>query len=515
MPTRRDVLRILIASSGALYLGPALGSCSSRKGSLVRSSGERQRVEHQSYQAAHRYIRDHQTTTLDWNAAERHSADVVIVGAGPAGIAAAVQLHTAGYQIALIENEHVPGGAARAGTYNDVHYPLGSIYYVEHNAAIEDLCRFAGVTPVAVPDDTLVLNGTSYHNLWDDATIALLPVGRNEKDSLRRFRDDLLRMRERDQIPGYPLPSVLPNQLRELDHRTGAEFVARYRCQLLYTVLDMYARSAMGASLDQVNAYALLNFYANEINVPRFTFSGGLGGLVLPIANKLGDATVTGRTCIRITNDGNNANVWAIDQEGKLYRYQARAVIVAIQKFMLPWIIPDLPEPQQAAIRSLHYAPFLTVHLCSSTSILPAGFDIWLPEGDTLFTDIINANATLGSAATTTAVASIYAPRSPSERAVMQSDDVLAAFARKIAERALQVLPEADSEAIEEIHVFGWGHALVVPVPGSHSGTAQRAQMPFGRILFANTDNDSAPAFENAVAHGVRAAEQVIELLKR
>ncbi len=515
MPSRRDILRILLLGSGALYVGPRLGSCTRSEQSLSRASSQRQTVGHQFFDTPHHYIRDHQTSTLKWHSARKHVVDVAIVGAGPAGLAAALRLQTDGYQIALIENEPIAGGAARSGNYNTVQYPLAAIYFVERRGDIEELCRFAGVEPIPVPEDTLILEQSSFANVWDDATLSSLPITQREKSELRRFRDDLLGLRESERLPEYPLPETLPDDWKALDSMSAADYVARYRSPLLRALLDLYTRSSMGGSLENVNAFALLNFYASEIATQRYTFPGGLAGLASPLITKMGDAVKTQMTCIRISTDGPSVMIWALDRDGQMHRFDCRAAIVAVQKFMLPWILPDLPSAQQAAMRSLQYAPFLTVHLCAEQPLLPNGFDVWVPSGGQLFTDIINANATANRSQQTSFVASIYAPRTMAERAIMQSDDVLAAYARKIADHAARSVPTIHAETIEEVHVFGWGHALVVPVPGSHSGLAQAARQRFGRIVFANTDNDSSPAFENAVAHGTSAAEAAIGLLKQ
>ncbi|MCX7929165.1 MAG: NAD(P)-binding protein [Chlorobi bacterium] len=517
MISRRDVLRILLLGSGALYTAPLLGSCQQDR-TPRRVSNEHSakntypHVAHQYYDAPHQYIREHRHNTLSWQSAHHHTTDVAIIGAGPAGLAAAVALLGTNYDFVLLDNESVGGGAARCGRYDSVEYPLAAVYFVERTAPIEELCRFAGVQPIEAPGDTLILDRNPYQRLWQDETIATLPICATEKSELRRFRDDLLDRIAQGEIPSYPLPETLPPHLQTLDSTSAASFVAQYRSPLLHTILELYTRSSMGGSLESVNAYALLNFYASEIATPRYTFPGGLAGVTVPVVKKLGDRVQTGMTCLRIENPANPL-VWALDREGRLHRIQSRVAIVTVQKFMIPWVIPDLPAAQQAAMHSLQYAPFLTVHLCAHTPLLPSGFDIWIPEGSQLFTDIINANAMMKSTVTSAAVASIYAPRTVAERAIMQSDDILAAYAQRIAERAVQSVPTIPPEAIEEVHVFGWGHAVVMPVPGSHSVVAQQARQRYENILFANTDNDSAPAFENAVAHGYRAAEDAIELL--
>ncbi|MCS7302241.1 MAG: NAD(P)-binding protein [Candidatus Kapabacteria bacterium] len=514
MPSRRDVLRILLLGSGTLYWSAPLGSCHHTRLQRDEDQENAPGIMHQRYSAAHRFLRDHRPINLDSRNAEHHQADVVIVGSGPAGLTAATMLTLEGYEVFLIENEPIGGGAARAATYHDIHYPLAAIYFVELTDAIKQLCDFAGVVPHQVGEDAIIVDGTSFSPLWSNGDDALLPLSPPEKDALRRFRDDLLALRERDALPSYPLPETLPPDSAELDGISAATYLQRYRSPFLTSLLDMYARSSMGGTLEQINAYALLNFYGSEILAPRFTFRGGMAGLAQPILEKLGDRVYRGQTCIRVESAVNSPTVWAIDQRGRLHRYQSRVAIVTVQKFMLPWMIPELPEAQKAAMHSLQYAPFLTVHLCSREHIPLMAFDTWVPAGGKLFTDIISAAQTAQPRSSANVV-SIYAPRSPEERWILQSDDVLAAYARRIADLAYQSVPSLRGAPIDEVHVFGWGHAVVVPTVGSHSGIAQTARQRFGRVLFANTDNDSAPAFENAVAAGARAAEKATEILKQ
>lgn len=515
MLSRRDALRILLLGTGAMYLAPALSSCGHNEQLQRIDAPSRQqkgvRVGHQHFDLAHHYIRDHHAHELRWNAATVHRTDVAIIGSGPAGLAAAVVLASAGIDFLLLDSEPVAGGAARAGSYRSLRYPLASIYFVEKTAAVAELCAFANLEPHLVPHDALVIDGTVHSNIWSDTTLNVLPISARERSQLRRFRDELLeRAHSSSTLPRYPLPEVLPASWAALDATSGEAFIAQYRSPLLRTILDLYARSSLGASLAEVNAYALLNFYAGELSGSRYTFPGGLGSLSAAMTTKLGDRIRTGMTCIRIENPHRAPVVWTLDEHGQLHRIDARVAIVTTQKFMLPWIIEEMPDAQRAAMHSLRYSPFLTVHLCSAEPTPFEAFDLWVPAGQKLYTDVINVAST--GVRSDAAVLSVYAPRTPYDRPMMQSEDVLAAFARRIAQQVVHDLPQLNPAAVEEVHVFGWGHAVVVPVPGSHSGIAQAARQPVGKVILANTDNDSAPAFENAVEHGMQAAEQAIAL---
>jgi hypothetical protein len=71
-------------------------------------------------------------------------------------------------------------------------------------------------------------------------------------------------------------------------------------------------------------------------------------------------------------------------------------------------------------------------------------------------------------------------------------------------------------ERLTAVDLFRWGHALVESPPGFVFGPARadacRAAPP---LYFAHTDVDGVPAVESAIAHGVRAAEEVARALGR
>ena len=73
-------------------------------------------------------------------------------------------------------------------------------------------------------------------------------------------------------------------------------------------------------------------------------------------------------------------------------------------------------------------------------------------------------------------------------------------------------LTEEQKSSILEVYCWGWGHGLVIPSPGSHTGIAQAASLDAGRVVFANTDCDASPAIENAIENGAIAARKAAQL---
>jgi hypothetical protein len=73
-------------------------------------------------------------------------------------------------------------------------------------------------------------------------------------------------------------------------------------------------------------------------------------------------------------------------------------------------------------------------------------------------------------------------------------------------------MAHADIRALTtRLDVMRWGHAMVRPSPGFIWGGARaRAATPFRGIHFAGADLSGVPLFEEALYHGVRAAEEVL-----
>ncbi len=521
MRSRRDVLKTIVLGSGAVFLSPYLGCRRHVRSSEahVNSAAPKSSPFHrhaQNFRTPHEYLRDGRIAEISESSTTLRT-QVVVIGGGPSGLSAAYALMKQGHDVVLLENEDRAGGAAVFSSYRGLRFPLASIYFVDANPMIRELCDYAGVKPVPAPEDALVLGQQYFYDYWQDSVLSTLPIAASDRDAMKRFRDDMLKI---DDVPPYPLPRTLNSRLAALDRMSAREFCAGYKSEFLSSFIELYTRSSMGARLDNTNAYSLLNFYTGEIaknpQTKRQSFDGGLGGLSEKLSSRFSQESLLLSHCAtRVRNSNGGVEVDAVHGDKSL-RIKADAVIVATQKYMLPRMIESLPEDQVTAIRSFRYTPMLTVHLCSDQAIMPnKGFDTWYPEAGELFTDIIDPK-TIGAAVDGEAfVASVYAPLGVESRAQLLDESFVVDYAHKVALKALELMGQEDRDKVKEIYTFAWGHSMVQAQPGSHSGPAQRASRPFGNIYFANTDNTCVSAFENAIAEGFRAAESVHRQLKR
>ncbi|MGB0762077.1 MAG: monooxygenase, partial [Rubripirellula sp.] len=72
--------------------------------------------------------------------------------------------------------------------------------------------------------------------------------------------------------------------------------------------------------------------------------------------------------------------------------------------------------------------------------------------------------------------------------------------------------PDIDA-LVTRVDIMCWGHAMVQPLPGFvWSPDREQASRPIGPIHFAGTDLSGVALLEEAVFHGVRAAEEILAL---
>jgi protoporphyrinogen oxidase len=513
MATRRDFIRTIVLGTGAIYT-VALGACERPRPSAIhRTSAPPLKTSAQRFRDAHAYLRDRGVTAA---VSEHRSTDVIVVGGGLSGLAATHLLRHEGRQVTLIENEPRIGGAAVSERVAGVPTSLGSVYFVDRSTLLMDLMKSASVTDVVCPTDGYMLHGTLHANIWRDADIMRFATSEQDRSAMRRFRDDLLAMSDND-LPSYPLPKTLPSQWAAYDAMSGADFLASYNSPLLFTVLDSYARSSMGAGIADTNAYCLLNFYASEFDlsetVERYTFEGGMGGLTRGLAASMQDAVHTNEVVIRVENTRTGVRAISVNAQGAVIETTAARAIVATQKFMAPFLIPELGTAQRDAMRALSYAPYATIHLHSSKPLVDAStIDTWFLPTSPLFSDVINPQA-VWKGDTEGYVCSIYAPMPRDARATLQDDASFAAHVADVVRAFLEHVDDGTAESVTEIYAWAWGHSLVIPTRGSHNGPAQLASAPIGNIFFANTDNDASPAVESALASAMAAAEGTLRSL--
>jgi phytoene dehydrogenase-like protein len=511
MATRRDFIKTVVLASGTVFTGFGIeGAAQAAPSPFVRSLNHKQ---------AHMWLRN-PSAGIYPKAIEEQRVDVVIVGAGASGLAAAWKLRATGARVLLLDGEGVGGGTMRSSQWNGVTFPVGSTYFVRYNNEYKAFYDAMNAKPVETGEDALWFPGKGpVVDWWNPGVIGSMPLPMSDIDAFRKFRDVLQAM---DEIPRYPLSRARPEDLSTFDLVSAQSFVAGFGSERLTRTLDLYSRSVLGAPLNDVNAYALLNFYAFEFgdsfSIPCYTTTGGLAGIADGASTHFASDLKPNALVTSIVQESpGNVAVDYRTADGALHRVRAKAAIVAVQKRIASVIVPDLPQAQKEAMRRVTYAPYVTVALCSKEPLFPSrAFDFWFDDAQNRFTDVIDVTSSMDAAAknmrTENFVYMLSSARPMADRAKLEDDAYLAHLAQELAGALDEHVP-GTKRKINEMQIFAWGHSFVVPTIGSHSTLYPSIAAPFGDIHFANADNDITPGIENALGVAFNTAEEVAKKL--
>ncbi|HET7152644.1 MAG TPA: FAD-dependent oxidoreductase [Candidatus Kapabacteria bacterium] len=471
-----------------------------------------------NFKTAHQILRDGKRKISFPKANE--TVDCVIIGGGISGLAAAWRLMKEGKSFVVLDGEPKMGGAARFGEWKGKRYPVGAGYFVTWDGIYKQIYEDIGVKPVSTGEDALWYGPDGMHvDWWNDQNLATLPISADDKDAFKKYRDVLIKL---DPFPDYPLVNASKDNIAKYDTISAKSYIEQFGSKELLEWMDMYSYSACGTSLDQANAYCFLNFYqaefGKEFDLPRFTYPGGMVGTIEKFAQHIGEKNIRlSSLVLHITNVHDGVEIGYMDAEGAPRKIKARTAISALEKKIAHHMIPEMPKKQKQVFSEVRYDPYITVNLLCDAPLFPKrAFDTWFRDKDLIFTDMVDGflstdfqNGTPDRMQGDFAYC-VYCPRPENKRWFLQDERYVAEYAQKVAQQVAKYVPNA-MDVIQEMHVFTWGHTMVIPYIGSHSSLFPLISQPCGNIFFANTDNDLSPSAESGIINGHWAAEQAIK----
>lgn len=429
--------------------------------------------------------------------------DVVIVGGGPAGLVAAHRLRDR--DVLLLEKEARLGGNCTLETWEGVTMSSGAAFYTASEPEVIALLAEVGAKGLpVVGSDALIVQGEAFTDFFRDGADRL-PFAPRVREDFRRSREALVKLYEE-------------REEAELDARTFAELLQPYAPELRQ-FWDRFGQSNWGADAANTSGYIGCEAYtwAGGADDPRFTFAGGLAGAAQALGGAvqaaLGERVVTGAAVHRIERAGDRVVVqWLKD--GAPQAARARAVIVAIPRFMAKHAIVDLPAARVAEFEQIQYIPFAVFNVCLRRPGPQAAYDNWCL--DTPFTDFVVADWAVhggpGPDGRKTAL-TVYHPLPQSARGTLLKEEEVLGLADGVADGLNRHFPGIIEE-IAEIRVFRRGHAMSQSRPG-RLARAERAGQPWGNVVFAHTDVAQIASLAGAIAGAEAAVKQVRRLIGR
>lgn len=472
------------------------------------------------------------------------SRDIVIVGGGMAGLSAAWRLARAGVDdFVLLELEPVVGGTSRSGASSVSAYPWGAHYVPAPLAEDRALTRLLGEmgvvertgddgNPVIAeqflvrdPDERLFFRGRWYEGLY-------LNAGASAEDlrQLKAFDDEVDRWvgwRDGKGRRAFAIPVAAASddaEVMALDRLSMREWIdARgWHSPRLRWLVDYACRDDYGAHMDDVSAWAGIFYFASRVAAPGqpsqpfITWPEGNGRIVNYLTAFARGRAEAGWLVTTVIPNHEGVDVIALSRDGRsLQGIHAKRVIFAAPQFIAAAVIRDYRD-----VRDFTYGSWLVANVTlrdrpNQEEGFPLAWDNALYESPGL--GYVVATHQTGSDYGPTVLTYYHALCDTDPRVSRRR--LLSAGRDEWAEVVLADLGRAHRDIrslATRLDVMRWGHAMVRPRPGLlSSGALQRARTPLQGIHFAHSDLSGVALFEEALYHGVRAAEEVLARVGR
>ncbi|MEO1993765.1 MAG: FAD-dependent oxidoreductase [Planctomycetaceae bacterium] len=482
----------------------------------------------------------------------RREVDVVIVGGGVAGLTAARRLKRGGIErVALLELESAAGGTSIAGDVKFVRIPWGAHYLplpMKGNQELLGFLKEVGIVegfnedgePVAGEEHLCRDPGERvfFEGEWHEGLYPFAGATKNDLGQLVAFRGQISHWAtwrdEQDRRAfDIPLDNSSPSKdLRRLDRITMYDWMDEqgFTSPRLRWLVDYSCRDDYGLSMRDTSAWAGIFYFAarqrnaQSTSQPVLTWPEGNGRLVGHLLDEVRDQVNVGWMVTSIEAASGQRSMHrvvavSVDEEATPVEYLAREVIFAAPQFVAPHVIQGMREDTPDRVSDFQYGSWLVANVTLESRPDPNGFSLaWdnvLYDSPGLGYVVATHQRGLDHGPTVLTYYYAFCHGDPQHA----RKELLSLDWKSCAKLVVTDLERAHPNLrsrISRLDVMRWGHAMIQPRPGFIWGDARRmAQAPWRGIHFANTDLSGVALFEEAFYHGLRAADAVLESIKK
>lgn len=320
--------------------------------------------------------------------------DVLIIGAGVAGLACARELAKRNIDFALLDLEDEAGGNARGAKVGGRACPLGAHYLPLPNAETREVYQLL--------EDFGLVRQQLGRTVWDERNLChspqerlfykgqwvegLLPPAEDKACAVQYVQFARLVESAQKQL-GFAMPTRRANWTAAHAALDAQPFAAWLDHQglthpSLRWYLDYCCRDDYGADAKTVSAWAGLHYFASRhgFHPPGMetaereavlTWPEGNAWLTRHMADPLRERIFTGRTVLRV-EDGREA-VAALAWNEKAdapERWSAKQLVMATPLFVARKLLGEGIAPLDAAVKAQRHAPWLVANLLLSEPLL-------------------------------------------------------------------------------------------------------------------------------------------------
>lgn len=452
-------------------------------------------------------------------AAVSEQADVIILGAGLAGLNAALLLEEQGYKVAVVEGRNRVGG--RLYTLDDVpgHPEAGGSGVGDGYARLMDRCRQFGVKFEAHrPRTESVGANTAIHLRGQTVTLADWPTSPLNPFSGKLKETAPWLIGPTGLMDSNPLPDAASWRDAEFSRfdRSVADVLTEKGWTPEQLRIGYGLNGSYGNSAHDLSAMMWWHIYRNaEIMAGDGKAYASIGGnqrMPEAMAGGMKNDVHFGRHVMAIRSDATGID--AICADGSRFRGKAMICTLPASAVRLLSIEPNLPAMQQAAIDNISYNRVFQVHFVPTRRF-------WEIDGlpPSLWTDTIAGRFMAlhyGKDPSDVTTFLAFANGFAADRLDRMTPD--AAIAAILAE--VERMRPAAKGALRPVKMWSWqrdpfaGGAYACWEPGQIAKYAHAFDEPVDRLIFAGEHTAAiARGMEGAMESGERAALQIFDYI--
>jgi phytoene dehydrogenase-like protein len=439
-------------------------------------------------------------------AAPPTEVDVLIVGAGPAGLAAAYHLRDSGLRIAVLERNETVGGRTLTATLSGVPVNTGAMW-VYVGTESEAMCQALGIEtlPVSPPTFGVHLAETTVLSRDDDELIAGLPL---ESEAQRQLERILASVRE-EYARGASTAGLNPES-DKLSEITLADQLGEVDSAVWEIVRNAVTGGSTADPADLSAQYALRYFasYLVRSDDHRRFIPGGMQTISLELARRLGPEVVhPNHDVIRVARDSGGGFLAELVASAGARSVRADQVVLAVPGPGVAEVFPEIAAEHARTIERIRTSPTVVLSIVVESEGVEDWNDLFLVATvGRPFNIVMQPFAAAGTPPSKLELSYFNCYLSADPEAAEPGDDE--ALAADWLEQFLAVVPSARGRAVETL-VTRWQRCFAFPAPGRQE-LAQIVQRPLDGLHLAGDYTSLTAGSHGALLEGRRVAEAIL-----
>jgi oxygen-dependent protoporphyrinogen oxidase len=447
------------------------------------------------------------------HAVGRANDRIVVIGAGPSGLAAAFRLHQAGRPTVVLESRDRVGGQLLSVRRDGFLMEAGTTILPEAYGSVMQLVRDLGMTEELLPANSLMgfMRDGEMHHLradrlaLDAARTKLLSF--RSKLKVAKLVQDTWKLRK---LLSYEDLSVAG----KYDVETPEQYCRRRGLdgELYSYLIEPTVRGGAGVPAEVISVVEFFFLWQKVLGTKLYAFRDGYSAFPERLAAALPDVRLNAKA-IQVVEDANGVDVTYDGPEGIVTERGAGAVVSSMGN-LVPDLVPQLDPDRAKFLRELNYTSTMSINLALSTvPDCPASFVVVpKPVSEGLFAVILEHNKAPGRAPAGKGLISLFFMNQWAvDRMDVPDERVLADALTELD----KVLPGVRGH-IEFSRINRWFPVLVYSHPGLYRklGEFHASRDLSSRIHLAGSYNSSGNV-NTATTAGERAARELLAALAR